>query len=174
MKEITGAADFLRIRRALEDVRVAGTITGDTREMPIVMSFAIAPRRLAKISRDLLKHVPGAITRLEEHEYTAMIQSACAECRKEFERDVLSRRAVVLHKGCVTYQHFSLRSGELQYVVHCRGMDVRKFLSDVRYVLDCAAEVCTTSLPRGYRVHLVSVRLLVDHFHCYLREDAPL
>ena len=153
-----------------EDVKSKGKIFGDTKEFPMGLRFSILPRNIGRLIDAIDKYIPANIKELEKDEYDAMLKATKETCTEEFARDTLGRRAVVLHHGCITYQHFTLRDRALIYSVHCRGMDIEKFMSDIQFILIAARVVICMCLPEGVKVSEVMVNLQVDCFHCYIKE----
>ena len=120
--------------------------------------------KLAAWVAQLREQASTAVLKRERFEYETIRQVTLATCRTEFTRDYLGRRAVVLHPGCLTYQHFWLRHQVLFASVHLRSLDERKLTTDLYFLLSLAQELCTV-----HRVEQLWFQLQVDCYHRYLR-----
>jgi hypothetical protein len=163
------ASQVLRLVEILEEELTGrGEAVGNTIEYPALIEFTILPADTRSLMRDLDKYIPDAVRAREASEYEHMLKQVASVTGAEFSRDELGRRAIVLHPGCITYQHFTQRRGDLWVSVHMRGCDLRKFVSDVRYMIGAAVQVSVTRRPERYHF-----TLHVDCLHYYTVE-APL
>ena len=124
----------------------------------------LAKPKLATWVAQLRELASTAVLIRERMEYEEIRQATLATCRVEFARDQLGRRAVVLHPGCLTYQHFWLRHSVLFASVHLRSLDERKLTTDLFFLLSLAQELYTT-----YKAEQLWFQFQVDCYHRYLR-----
>lgn len=174
MLEITTDFQFEKLKDQLMHIlMMQGKKVGDTfegrAEFPELM---IGPKDLDSMIDQLGRLVPDEVKEREAEEYSALIKQAMDVCANEFDRDPLGRRAVVIHPGCITYQHFFLRRGSLSHVVHMRGMDIRKLHSDLQLFLRTEKAILDTLGSPD--IHLVRLKVTVDCFHFYTRPGVPL
>lgn len=158
-------------KRATKKLIRSGKIVGNTRECFLEEHLVTTPTSLEYLLPALKERIRKDVWEREKHEYAEMEKALVKACKAEFRRDITGRRGVHVCTGCITYQHCYLRAGTLVYSVHMRGMDTRKLVGDLYYMLHAANMVrlrCFTPAPEFIHVHL-----LVDCFHAYT-EEAPL
>lgn len=138
------------------------------------MEYAIPPSLLQALIDNLTPNIPEDVIEREAEETKELLKAVYTICSNEFYENIHSRRAVVLHKGCMTYQHFVVRHGGLSASVHMRSGDLRKFLADFQYILKAIKHVIDHCLPEEHKkIAYVNLRLTVDCFHRYT-EAVPL
>lgn len=148
-----------------------GLKIGSTMETigPPALRLVLNHRDLEDWICDLQPLISPAIERLERREYAMLKLAAKKAVRFEFVRDPLSRRAVVLHHGCITYQHFALRGGMLYYIVHCRGLDLAKLPSDLQLFCKIGqAALRAASMVQPTILDTLLLQISVDCLHEYL------
>lgn len=173
MFNLVSVSDVLSLEKRLERVlKVSGLEVAGTVEGPVMAEFVAPPSAVQSIIDNLTPFVPQEVIERERDEVDDLLYTVEQTCREEFARDPHGRRAVVLHRGCVTYQHFLVRHGGLVVVVHMRGGDERKFRADFQYVLRASQVVLKGCWPLAEPPALLNIRLIVDCYHKYLRPEA--
>lgn len=145
-----------------------GVITGNTLECTFDSHYVTTAEALTNVLPALRRSIPKDVWEIEKREYEHMKKALVNACRKEFRRDIHGRRGLSLHPGCISYQHCVVRRGTLVYTVHMRGMDTRKFIADIFYMLNAAQAVARDATDYG--VDYIHLHLLVDCLHRYTQE----
>ncbi len=160
--------DIKEIRRlAVARLIKHGVEIGNTLECNLEAHYVSTPGILKTLLPEIRATIPPEVWAREKDEYREMEKDLVRISRREFARELTGRRAVVPCYGCISYQHCYVRRGTLVYVVHMRGMDTRKFIGDLYYMLHAANSVVAKGCGEISYIHL---HLLVDCFHTYTQE----
>lgn len=166
ISSIKTALDVEKVVKACSKILETADLVGDTYEIPISGEFVVDTKELPIILGALYGMLPGEVLKREEAEYTEIVNTAVVCCTEEFSRDIHSRRAIAINTGCLTYLHFYIRNQTLYQIVHMRGQDIRKMLSDFWLILVIVSRVLEI-IPKGVEVQAIKLLWAVDCFHKY-------
>ena len=167
--DIIGALEIAHL-----DLHKHGSKIGNTTEYPLNIDISMNFCNIVECINLLKTYVPQKVMELEAVEYEHLQKQAVGVCLREFFRDRNSRRAVVNHPGCITYQHFMLRDNALIYVVHMRGIDTWKAAADIEQFLWTAIAIREHCIPeqnlKPMKPDMLMLSIIIDSYHCYYDE----